>query len=54
MPWVNGTALMLKPATHGATGNLYCGLHEWPDMAFVLHLFRPAGTFVDIVANAGT
>ena len=54
MPWVNGTALLLEPAMHGATGNLYCGLHEWPDMAFVLHLLRPADTFADIGANAGT
>jgi FkbM family methyltransferase len=54
MPWVNGTQLLLEPGMSGATGNLYCGLHEWPDMAFVLHLLRPADTFADIGANAGT
>lgn len=54
MPWVNGTSLLLEPAMRGATGNLYCGLHEWPDMAFVLHLLRPADTFADIGANVGT
>lgn len=54
MAWVNGTALLLEPAMRGATGNLYCGLHEWPDMAFVLHLLRPADTFADIGANVGT
>ncbi len=54
MPWVNGSQLVLEPGMRGATGNLYCGLHEWPDMAFVLHLLRPADTFADIGANVGT
>jgi len=54
MPWVNGTVLLLEPAMHGATGNLYCGLHEWPDMPFVLHLLRPGDTFADIGANVGS
>lgn len=54
MPWVNGTRLLLEPAMTGATGNWYCGLHEWPDMAFVLHLLRPNDTFADIGANVGS
>jgi FkbM family methyltransferase len=54
IPWVNGTQLLLEPGMSGATGNLYCGLHEWPDMAFVLHLLRPEDTFADIGANVGT
>ncbi len=54
MPWVNGTKLLLEAGMRGATGNLYCGLHEWPDMAFVLHLLRPADTFADIGANVGS
>jgi FkbM family methyltransferase len=39
---------------HGATGNLYSGLHEWPDMAFVLHLLRPGDLMLDIGSNVGT
>jgi FkbM family methyltransferase len=54
MPWVNGTRLLLEPAMTGATGNWYVGLHEWPDMAFVLHLLRPTDTFADIGANVGS
>ena len=54
MPWVNGTRLLLEPGMSGASGNLYCGLHEWPDMAFLLHLLRPADTFADIGANVGS
>ena len=38
----------------GATGNIYCGLHEYEDMAFVLHVLRPGDTFVDVGANIGS
>lgn len=54
MPWVNGSRLLLHPAMTGATGNLYAGLHEWPDMAFLLHLLRPSDHFLDIGSNVGT
>ena len=39
---------------HGATGNIYCGLHEFADMAFLLHLLRPDDWFADIGANVGS
>ena len=35
------------------TGNIYCGLAEFADMAFVLHVLRAGDLFVDIGANAG-
>ena len=38
----------------GLTGNLYAGLHEFADMAFVMHALRPTDLFVDIGANAGS
>ncbi|MDC0434305.1 FkbM family methyltransferase [bacterium] len=38
----------------GATGNIYCGLHEYEDMAFVLHLLRSGDLFVDVGANIGS
>ncbi len=38
----------------GATGNLYCGLHEFPDMPFVAHLLREGDLFLDIGANIGS
>jgi FkbM family methyltransferase len=38
----------------GATMNVYCGLHEAADMAFVLHLLRLDDRFLDIGANVGT
>lgn len=38
----------------GATGNIYTGLHEFEDMAFVLHLLRKGDLFVDVGANVGS
>ena len=38
----------------GATGNVYCGLHEFEDMALVLHALRPRDLFVDVGANVGS
>lgn len=38
----------------GATGNLYCGLHEFQDMSFLLHFLRKEDLFVDIGANVGS
>jgi hypothetical protein len=54
VPFVNNTRLLVKPGMTGATGNIYCGLHEFEDMAFVLHLLRPGDLFVDIGANIGS
>jgi FkbM family methyltransferase len=46
--------LILVRGLTGATGNLYCGLHEFEDMAFVLHFLRGSDLFVDIGANVGS
>lgn len=52
--WVDGTKLVVKRGMTGATGNVYCGLREFADMAFVIHLLRPGDLFVDIGANVGS
>ncbi|NJD34685.1 MAG: FkbM family methyltransferase [Betaproteobacteria bacterium] len=54
VPFVDNTRLLAKPGMHGATGNIYSGLHEFEDMAFVLHFLRPGDLFVDIGANIGS
>ena len=54
MPWINGSSLWVDRSLTGATGNLYCGLHEWPHVVFMLHLLRPGDTFADIGANVGS
>jgi FkbM family methyltransferase len=38
----------------GITGNIYTGLHEFNDMAFLLHFLRPKDVFFDIGANVGS
>lgn len=52
--FANGSRLWVAPGMTGATGNLYAGLHEFEDMAFVLHALRPSDLFVDVGANVGS
>lgn len=52
--FVGGTHLLVSPGQTGGTGNVYAGLHEFPEMAFVLHLLRPSDLFVDVGANVGS
>jgi len=52
--WVDGAVLTVKRGMTGATGNLYCGLHEFAEMAFLLHLLQPGDLFLDIGANIGS
>lgn len=54
VPFVDKTFLKVRPGMTGATGNIYVGLHEFEDMAFVLHLLREYDLFVDIGANIGS
>jgi FkbM family methyltransferase len=54
VPFVGDTRLLISRGMTGATGNVYCGLHEFEDMAFVLHALRPEDLFVDIGANVGS
>ncbi len=35
--WVEKSRLVMERGMTGATGNFYCGLHEFPDMALLLH-----------------
>ncbi len=46
--------LFVSRGETGATGNIYGGLHEFYDMAFLLHLLRCGDLFVDIGANIGS
>ncbi len=54
VPFIEDIALLAEPGMTGATGNIYCGLHEFEDMAFVLHAIQPGDLFVDVGANVGT
>ena len=54
LPFVIGTQLFATRGMTGATGNWYCGLHEYEDMSFVLNALRPGDLFVDVGANIGS
>jgi len=58
LPWIAGSCLVTERGMTGATGNWYCGLHEFWDMGLLLHYFgdeagREDG-FLDVGANAGS
>ncbi|HET8935687.1 MAG TPA: FkbM family methyltransferase [Polyangiales bacterium] len=52
--FVDDARLLVYPGMAGATGNVYAGLHEFEDMAFVLHALRPSDLFIDVGANIGS
>lgn len=52
--WIDGSKLIVQRGMAGATGNIYCGLHEYEDMSFLIHLLRPGDLFVDVGANIGS
>lgn len=54
MPFVETTMLFASRGMTGATGNWYCGLHEYREMAFVLHLLCKGEHFADVGANIGS
>lgn len=54
VPWVNGSRLIIKKGMTGATGNYYCGLHEFADMGFLLHYLKAGNLFLDLGANVGS
>ena len=52
--FVNSARLLVKPGMTGATQNIYCGLQEFEEMAFLLHFLRKDDLFLDIGANIGS
>jgi len=54
VPFVGEARLLVESGMTGATGNIYCGLHEFTDMAFLLHFLQPNELFLDVGANVGS
>lgn len=52
--FTNKSKLIISKGMTGATGNLYCGLHEFNDMSFLLHFLREEDLFVDVGSNIGS
>jgi len=53
VPWILDLRLAARRGMTGATGNLYCGLHEFFDMMLLLHFLRSDDLFLDIGSNIG-
>lgn len=51
--FTQNSKLIISKGLTGVTGNLYCGLIEFDDMGFLLHLLRDKDLFIDIGANVG-
>jgi FkbM family methyltransferase len=54
VPFTKKSQFYVKKGRTGLTGNLYCGLHEFEDMMFLLHFLRPEDSFFDIGSNVGS
>jgi FkbM family methyltransferase len=54
VPWINGAKMVVRNGETGFTQNIYCGLHEFSEMAYLLHGLRPEDLFVDVGANIGS
>jgi FkbM family methyltransferase len=52
--WIGGARFAARRGMTGVTGNIYAGLHEFADMAFVLHFLRAGDLFADVGANVGS
>jgi FkbM family methyltransferase len=52
--WVNGARFFARKGETGLTQNIYTGLQEFSDMAYVLHVLRRGDLFVDVGANVGS
>ena len=53
LPFVRGTYLLASSGMSAATGNWYCGMLEYEDMAFVLQMLGKGDLFLDVGANIG-
>ncbi len=52
--WIDGSKFFVRAGETGLTGNIYTDLHEFSDMAFLLHFLRDDDLFVDVGANVGS
>lgn len=53
-PWIDNLKVLAKRGDVGITGNFYCGLNDYWEMAFLLHYLRSEDFFIDIGANLGS
>jgi FkbM family methyltransferase len=54
LPFTSKSSYLCWNGLKGLTGNFYCGLMEFEDMAFARHLLTSEDVFFDIGANVGS
>ena len=52
-PFIGQTTLLVQRGFRSATANMYVGLMEFEEMAFLLHFLNHDDLFIDIGANVG-
>lgn len=52
-PYIGNIFYVARPGIGGIVGNVYTGLHDFEEMAFLLHFLREGDLFVDVGANVG-
>lgn len=52
--WIGGVHFKVQRSEYALTGNVYTGLYEFHEMAFLLHILRPEDLYVDVGANVGS
>ncbi len=53
MQFIEEARFFARRGETGVTGNIYVGLHEFIEMAFLLHYLRRDEVFLDVGANVG-
>jgi FkbM family methyltransferase len=53
-PWINEAKFIVRPGEAALTQNIYCGLFEFQEMAYVLHVLNSEDVFIDVGANVGS
>jgi FkbM family methyltransferase len=52
--WINGAQAFVRNNETGFTFNIYCGLQDFSEMTYLLHVLRENDLFVDVGANMGS
>ncbi|MCC6723564.1 MAG: FkbM family methyltransferase [Saprospiraceae bacterium] len=52
--YANDARIVVKRSKTGSTGAYYMGLHDFPEMSFLMHYLRPGEVFMDIGSNVGS
>jgi len=53
-PWIGDARVLVRRGETGFTMNIYSGLYDFSEMAYLLHTLRPGNLFADVGANIGS